>query len=85
MAGLQTDVPYDPVALVENAQNRDALRHRGDARLLPGTDARPLCARAVTLLGALFLATAAGDGDGEQRCHGGCRDEPDHAQSGVQG
>jgi hypothetical protein len=83
LARPQPDVADDPVALIENSQDGDALRHRSDALFLSRTDVRALGPRAIRLLGALLLTAAAGERD--ERCCSGCRDEPLHAQSGVQG
>jgi hypothetical protein len=77
---VQRDVLHDAVAFVEDAENRDALRHRRDAALtgsrrghiLRGWPGR------VLLLGA---ASASGEREHhQQRCGG-----RSHAYSGIHG
>jgi hypothetical protein len=59
LTGLQADIANDTVALVKEAENRDAIGHRGHARLLAGPVIRALGRGAVRLLCALILLPAA--------------------------
>jgi hypothetical protein len=80
LTGMKRDILDDAVALVENPENRDTLRHRRDAVLprhgRPGAGRRN--GRALLLLRAL---AARGERQrNEQRCR-----VPFHAYSGIQG
>ena len=81
LARLDPDVARDPVTLVEDAKNRNAVGHRRDVGLLPGRGGGAGQGGAI-LLRILLLATAAGR-QKEQR--NGGDGEGLHAQSGVQG
>jgi hypothetical protein len=80
LAGVERDVLDDPVALVEDSEHCDALRHRGDAAFavrrrggLPGGGQRGI--RLVRTLVARRKRERS-----EQQCRGGL-----HAYSGIQG
>ena len=77
---LQSQVAYDSVALVKQADDGDTLGHRRDSRLLAR---RKLCGLGVALLyrGLLILAAAA-----TKQQHRQCntRDEAAHVYSGFQ-
>jgi hypothetical protein len=80
LSGMKRDVLDDAVALVEDAEDGDPLRHRRHARLV---DARRH--RGVgndRLRGMLLVATAARREreDSQERCG-----KPVHAYSGIQG
>jgi hypothetical protein len=62
LAGLQPDVADDAVALVEEPEDRDAIRHRGHARMLAAAAGRALRRSSVRLLGGLVLLPAAAVG-----------------------
>jgi len=74
---MECDIAHDPVALVEDRENGDALRHRRHARL-PGGSAGLLCRHLVALLAA---AIAAGKREPhQQRCR-----KFAHVYSGIHG
>jgi hypothetical protein len=77
---VERDVLDDSVALVENAQNRDALGHRRDSALPGGRGGDGLggARRIVVLLAA---ASATGKREANQNRSG----EPHHAYSGTHG
>ena len=80
LAGMESDVLNDPVALVEDPEDRDALRHRRDPALAVRRRGRLLAPRKR---GILLLGTLAARGErecGEQDCS-----EVAHAYSGIQG
>jgi hypothetical protein len=88
LAGLQRQVPLDAVALVEQADHGDALRHRRRARRFAGHRLRNVHRRLLDrrLAVTLALRRALGPAGGERRQrgqrHGG--GDPVHASSGVQ-
>jgi hypothetical protein len=77
---LQGYVLNDAVALVEDAEDRDALGHRRDSTLTRGRGRRIRGSRrgGILLLGA-FAARAQRQRD-RQRC-----EDPPHAYLGIQG
>jgi hypothetical protein len=75
---VKRDVAHDAIALVEDGENRDALRHRRDAGLAGLS--RPGLGRGRLVL-LLSPAIAAGE---RQRCKQWCGDES-HAYSGIHG
>jgi hypothetical protein len=79
LAGMERDVLLDPVALVEDAEHRDALRHRGDA----GLSAVGGGPRADGTGGVLLLPAAAARREGERKHDG--RGRSSHAYSGIHG
>jgi hypothetical protein len=84
LARLQHQVADDAIALVEEAEDRDPLRHRRHARHRDVGGRlvhRHRPAGGVVHLGRLLASSAARD---EQRDDGWKKDQP-HAQSGVQG
>jgi hypothetical protein len=77
---MQRDILDDSVALVEDSEHRDALRHRRDSALAMrgGTDLPPSWSRRILLFGA---AAATGQRQrSQQRCGSAL-----HAYSGIQG
>jgi hypothetical protein len=79
LAGPQGHRLGNAVALVQDAEHGDALRHRGDAALPAGRRRRLPCLRQRRSL--LLVALAAG-GEGQR----GQRDARDpHVYSGIQG
>jgi hypothetical protein len=88
LAGPQRNVAYDAVALVEQAEHRDPLRHRRDSRLgprrRPRRSERALLGR-LRLLGlaaGLPAAVAAGGAQAKEKQESR---PASHAQSGVHG
>jgi hypothetical protein len=87
LARPDRQVADDAVALVEQAQNGDPLRHRRHPSLVGGgarhgRARHPPLLRRRSPLGLALFALAAGAG----KCHGQRADQPSaHAQSGVQG
>jgi hypothetical protein len=84
LSRAQSDILYDAVALVEDAQHRNALRHRRDAGLI-GTCLRLPDGWCLALLSLprllLGRAVARGHGqNGQQRSA-----KPHHRYSGIQG
>jgi hypothetical protein len=79
LAGMESDILDDPVALVENTQNGNPLRHRSHAALAVGCrgDLSRL-GRGRILLGAL---PASGKREHKQQRSGGAA----HAYSGIHG
>jgi hypothetical protein len=78
LAGMKRDVLDDPVALVEDADDRDPLRHRGHAALPRRSRGRLTAGRRGVLLTAL---PARGERKGGKQRSGGAV----HAYSGIQG
>jgi hypothetical protein len=77
---MEADVLGDAVALVEDPQHGDALRHRSHAGLVGGGADRSVRRRTRTIL--LFAAASAAG----KRKHGQQRScEAAHVYSGVQG
>jgi hypothetical protein len=74
---VEGDGLCDSVALVEDAEHGDALRHRGDAQLAGAGGGG--AARGSDGV-ALIAAAAAGKREGEQQ-----RERAIHAYSGIQG
>jgi hypothetical protein len=72
LAGLERDVANDSVALVEEPQDRDPIRHRRDAGDICGGGRKPLVGLRflIGLRRLIFAATAAGE-----RQHSGSQDE----------
>jgi hypothetical protein len=83
LPGLQREVANDAVALVEQAQNRDAVGHRSDAGLRSRAGTAAPGARCIRLPLSLVLLAAAPRQKQHQRRAG--NGENAHAQSGVQG
>jgi hypothetical protein len=80
LAGVERDVLHDAVALVEDGENGDALRHRGHARLVrTRRDGGVGDDRSRRIL----LVAAAARRKGERDQHR-CR-QASHAYSGIQG
>jgi hypothetical protein len=82
LAGPQGDVADDSVALVEQPEHGDALRHRSDSSLPPGRQSgvglrHPPAGLALPLLAAVAAA------GGERQQDSGSQSNS-HAQSGVQ-
>jgi hypothetical protein len=80
LSGMQRDILHDAVALVEDAEDRDALRHRRDSALTGRSRGHfaPAGTRRVLLLAA---ASARGERErNQQRC---C--SRSHAYSGIHG
>jgi hypothetical protein len=75
---MEGNVLHDSVALVEDAEDRDALGHGRDARLARRSGPR-LVADCIPLL-RLLAAAARGDGQREQQ-----NDRALHCYSGIQG
>jgi hypothetical protein len=80
LAGPKGHVLDDPVALVENSQHRDPLRHRSHAAL-PGRGHGHVCVRRGRRIPLLRTLAAAGKRKPDQQRYG----EPGHAYSGIQG
>jgi hypothetical protein len=80
LPGMQRDILHDAVALVEDAEHRDALRHRRRPAL-PGRGRRHVLARGRRIF-LLMAATAARSQRerNQQRCSSSF-----HAYSGIQG
>jgi hypothetical protein len=78
LARVQCDVLDDAVALVEDSENRDALRHRRHAGLVGHRAGR--IGRDIRVLG-LAGAIARSQSERERERNG----EPVHAYSGIQG
>jgi hypothetical protein len=78
LAGVEGDVLDDAVALVEDAEDRHALRHRRDVRLA-GVRPRTLFGRGLILLLAPAIARCEREPD-QQRSNGLA-----HAYSGIHG
>jgi hypothetical protein len=76
---MERDILDDPVALVEDAEDSDALRHRSDARLIGPGRGRFARRRGGILL---FTSFAARRQRGQEQDR--CCDSP-HAYSGIQG
>jgi hypothetical protein len=79
LAGLHPEVMDDPVALVEEADDRHALVHRSDPRA--GLGGRPVRGRRPALLLRLLFLPASGEREDQ-------RDRPGdkaHVYSGIQG
>jgi hypothetical protein len=76
---MQGDVLDDSVALVEDSENRDPLRHRRHSALTRCSRWRLLRRSSRVLLLGAFAARGERD-DGQQGCNG-CP----HAYSGIQG
>jgi hypothetical protein len=76
---MQRDVLLDAVALVEDSEHRDALRHRGDTRLSGAGGGSSACRSGRILL----LRAAAARGE-RKRKHDGC-DGCSHDYSGIHG
>jgi hypothetical protein len=72
---------HDSVALVENTEDCDALRHRRDAAL-PGRRRRHIGASRRRRVLLLFPAPARDERKREQQ---GCGEGPLHVYSGIQG
>ncbi|WP_028969414.1 hypothetical protein [Sphingomonas sp. URHD0057] len=75
---MKRDIADDAVALVEDREDGDALRHRGHARDRRGARPRPLCPGLILLLAA---AAACRERERNQQRCGGCS----HAYSGIHG
>jgi hypothetical protein len=76
---VKRDILDDPVALVEDSEHRDALRHRSDSGLVRHRRRLARLGRGLVLL--LGAATAASERKQEQQRCG----EPAHAYSGIHG
>jgi hypothetical protein len=76
----QRDVLDDAVALVEDAEHRDALRHRCDTTLAVGgcRNLWPLCRRGILLLRALAARCQRKTGEDDWN-------DRSHVYSGIQG
>jgi hypothetical protein len=89
LARPQGQVARNAVALVEQSQHRDALRHRGGAGRLASHGLRDVDGVGLRFRGVLpvLLLGAAGPAGakGEQRRQRQDLGRPGHAQSGVQG
>jgi len=81
LARLQRQVADDPVALVEEADDRDALGHRGHALLGLGRGLPAV--RLAALLFVTLAASAAGKRERKQGAQG--RGGAHRAYSGIQG
>jgi hypothetical protein len=79
LARLQCQVANDAVALVEQAENGDAVGHRSDAGLLARARARR---RQPRTIGLLRLVAAAATREEQQQCRAG---NGKCSQSGVHG
>jgi hypothetical protein len=79
LTGVQGYVLNDPVALVEDPQNRDALRHRRHTALSVSRRRDPL-PRQWSIRQFASLATRGERERDEQRCG-----DPAHAYSGIHG
>jgi hypothetical protein len=80
LARVQSDVLDDPVALVEDAEDRDPLRHRRDPRLVDAGRRRSVGDHRP---GGIFVAplpAARGEQERDNRCS-----REAHAYSGIQG
>jgi hypothetical protein len=77
---MQSDVLDDAVALVEDAEDGSALRHRGDTALPVGRRGDLPAARQSSVLLGVALA-AGGKRERKQQGYGGYA----HAYSGIQG
>jgi hypothetical protein len=88
LPGLQLDVPRDAVALVEEPQHRDALRHRGGAGRDRGHRLRNVDRLRLGLVGAVpliaFPAASAGGKAEEAGERGGSSGSRFHPSPGVQ-
>jgi hypothetical protein len=78
LAGMKCDVADDPVALVEDGEDRDALSHRSHSRLARRSGAGGLLRRNLLLFAA---AIARSKRERDQERSGGLV----HAYSGIQG
>jgi hypothetical protein len=79
LARMERDRLHDSVALVEDAKNRDPLRHRRHAPLARGSGCNLPCRRKRHILLGLLAARHKRERD-HQRCRDGS-----HAYSGIQG
>jgi hypothetical protein len=77
---MERDVLHDAVALVEDAEHRDPLSHRRDARLVDA-GRRPSAGRRLLAASLLLGTAAAGERQRKQERNGGLA----HAYSGIQG
>jgi hypothetical protein len=80
LTGVQSDVADDAVALVEDCEHRDPLRHRSHSDLAAGPSAFSRSGRARVLL----LGTAVA-GRNRERQHKQRDRAPDHVYSGIHG
>jgi hypothetical protein len=78
LTGMERDILHDPVALVEDSKDRDALGHGRDVRLVRARRRRLLRGNLIRLLGA--AAACRQPKRNQQRCG-----ELSHAYSGIQG
>ena len=81
LAGAQRDVANDAVALVEDAEHRDPLRHRRDSGLTDGARRSCIGRRSSRVLLLLLAGPARDEAGGEQKRG----DDPLHAYSGIHG
>ena len=81
LTGLHADIAGDAIALVEEAEHRDPLGHRGHADLLAGAGVRTGELDPIAIF-AIPPALAGGRHQQPEDCAG--RKEALHAQSGVQ-
>ena len=84
MARLHPNIARDAVALVENAENGNAIRHRSDSGLLARPHIRTRSGGVVCLVCSLILLAPAPGRQEEHQRRGGDGKRL-HAQSGVQG
>jgi hypothetical protein len=80
LAGMQSDVLDDAVALVEDSEHRDALRHRRHPGLADAGRCRGVGDGHRAIL-RLIAPAARGDAQHKQQRNG----EPGHAYSGIHG
>ena len=73
LAGLHRQIAHNPVALVEQAQNRHAIGHRGDPRLLARVSVGRRQPGAIGLLLRLVAAPAPRQ---KQQCRAGNDEDP---------
>ena len=78
LAGMEGDILHDPVALVEDSEDRDALRHGRDIGLLCACRRGLFGRDLIRLLGPAAASRQA------KRNQQGCG-ELSHAYSGIQG
>ena len=78
---LQPEIVDDPIALVEQADDRDPILHRGQPGLIAFQHLAGVRLLQLLLVGALLL-TARGQRDRERDWNAGF---PEHSYSGVQG
>jgi hypothetical protein len=82
LAGMERDVLDDPIALVEQAEDRDPLAHGGHPRLIDARRSRRVGDHRAR---RILLVSAAPAGRNGERKHGERGSLAAHVYSGIQG